>query len=435
MSSTFELYERLQKVIPTERLNNIDFLKKSFDNILEIISNNHIINKVSSDIDIFYKTKIKNFSLYESKCLILNNIKDKTKKQYLFDKNENSNLSFEVVNYLNDKNNLCIFDVNKNKLIKNLPELDDIRIIHGFKYGENMTITIDNYLNICINYKKDDYRLSIYLYKNIFKYPLILFYNSKICYLDEKLLNYQNKDNTSQNLLNQISININRLLKSEYSKNEIKKQFNSIEKYIVDFFLFQNRLQDYKLTRSMKLNVSNYNFQLEYFNDMRILFESLKNHKFNNEYFVKCKDLELKNNKLNLSIKDYEKKKLLDDGKIVFLKNNLESKVDQCNKLIEKYDNILDKNKFLFENNNKLIKNYSRIQKHYKFKIKMLFIFICFLIVINTLLFYLFLNNDYYKNQKNEFINGVNILVNNLKLQYNNLINSQFINETMGEYL
>ena len=36
MSSTFELYERLQKVIPTERLNNIDFLKKSFDNILEI---------------------------------------------------------------------------------------------------------------------------------------------------------------------------------------------------------------------------------------------------------------------------------------------------------------------------------------------------------------------------------------------------------------
>ena len=298
-----------------------------------------------------------------------------------------------------------------------------------------MTITIDNYLNICINYKKDDYRLSIYLYKNIFKYPLILFYNSKICYLDEKLLNYQNKDNTSQNLLNQISININRLLKSEYSKNEIKKQFNSIEKYIVDFFLFQNRLQDYKLTRSMKLNVSNYNFQLEYFNDMRILFESLKNHKFNNEYFVKCKDLELKNNKLNLSIKDYEKKKLLDDGKIVFLKNNLESKVDQCNKLIEKYDNILDKNKFLFENNNKLIKNYSRIQKHYKFKIKMLFIFICFLIVINTLLFYLFLNNDYYKNQKNEFINGVNILVNNLKLQYNNLINSQFINETMGEYL
>ena len=67
MSSTFELYERLQKVIPTERLNNIDFLKKSFDNILEIISNNHIINKVSSDIDIFYKTKIKNFSLYESR--------------------------------------------------------------------------------------------------------------------------------------------------------------------------------------------------------------------------------------------------------------------------------------------------------------------------------------------------------------------------------
>ena len=182
MSSTFELYERLNQIIPKEKLDNIEYLKRSFDNILEVISNNHIINKVSSDIDIFYKTKIKNFSLYESKCLVLNELNKKTNCQLLFNKNENSNISFEVVNYINEKNNLCIFDVNKNKLIKSLPDLDDIRIIHGFEYKRFITVTIDNYLNICINFKKNDYKLSIYLYKNTYKYPLILFYNSNICY-------------------------------------------------------------------------------------------------------------------------------------------------------------------------------------------------------------------------------------------------------------
>ena len=155
----------------------------------------------------------------------------------MFNKNENSNISFEVVNYINEKNNLCIFDVNKSKLIKSLPDLNDIRIIHGFKYKKFITVTIDNYLNICINFKKNDYKLSIYLYKNTYKYPLILFYNSKICYLDEKILHYSDNSNKSKNLLNQILKKLNDLLESEYSKSEIKNNFNSIEKHINDFHI------------------------------------------------------------------------------------------------------------------------------------------------------------------------------------------------------
>ena len=134
MSSTFELYEKLQKIIPKERFDNIENLKNSFDNILSVFTDNDIINEVSSDIDIFYKTKIKNFNLYESKCLQLDNVKEESKKQILFDKNDDLNKKIKIVNYLNDKNNLCIFDVSNNKLIKNLPDLSDIRIIHGFKY-------------------------------------------------------------------------------------------------------------------------------------------------------------------------------------------------------------------------------------------------------------------------------------------------------------
>lgn len=165
MSSTFELYEKIQKIIPKEKFNNIEIIKRSFDNILEIISNNEIINQVSSDIDIFYKSRIKNFNFYESNCLNLNKLKGETEKQFLFDRNEESNLALEIVNYVNDNNNLCIFDVNQNKLIKSLPKLNDIRIVHGFKYEKNIIVTIDNYLNFCINFRKNDYNISIYLYK------------------------------------------------------------------------------------------------------------------------------------------------------------------------------------------------------------------------------------------------------------------------------
>ena len=132
---------------------------------MEIISNNEIINQVSSDIDIFYKSRIKNFNFYESKCLNLNKIKGETEKQFLFDRNEETNLSLEIVNYLYDNNNLCIFDVDKSKLIKSLPKLNDIRIVHGFKFKKNIIVTIDNYLNFCINFKKSDYNISIYLLK------------------------------------------------------------------------------------------------------------------------------------------------------------------------------------------------------------------------------------------------------------------------------
>ena len=443
MSSTFELYERLNQIIPKEKLDNIEYLKRSFDNILEVISNNHIINKVSSDIDIFYKTKIKNFSLYESKCLVLNELNKKTNCQLLFNKNENSNISFEVVNYINEKNNLCIFDVNKNKLIKSLPDLDDIRIIHGFEYKRFITVTIDNYLNICINFKKNDYKLSIYLYKNTYKYPLILFYNSKICYLDEKILDYNDNLNKSKNLLNQILKKLNDLLESEYSKSEIKNNFNSIEKHINDFFIFQDKLKDYKLTRSMNLNINNYNFQLEYFNDMRVLFESIKNHNFSNESFIKCKELEVKNKELSKRIKDFDKTNKFNDGKLIFLKNSLEKKEQHCNKLIEKYDYIKSYRDSLIEENNNFKQSIIKTNRNTKFNFRLLLIFILFLIFTNCLFLYLFLIEiddtnkylNYYEYYKIMIINSFNFILTNLELQYNNLINSKFINETIKEYL
>ena len=438
MSSTFELYEKLQKIIPKERIDNIENLKNSFDNILSVFTDNDIINKVSSDIDMFYKTKIKNFNLYESKCLKLDNIKEESKKQILFDKNDDLNKKIEIINYINDKNNLCIFDVSKNKLIKNLPDLSDIRIIHGFKYEKFITVTIDNYLNICVNYEKNDYKLSIYIYKNKVKYPLILFYNSKINYLDDKMFDYKN-NNSKLNLLNEIILKINILLENEYSKDEIKARFNTIEKIIIDFFAYQEELKNYKVTRSMNLLINSYNFQLEYFNGMRILFESLKNHKFNIDYFNECNQLKNEKDKLTAKICELKEKSDFNNGKLLFFKNSLDKKELHCNKLIDKIGDLSEENVFLNKRNEELLNKVKQINKSYKFRFRFQFIVLLLLMILNLSIIFILFNelDDTSKIYKyyEYYLKMIENNIHSLNVYYNNFINSKFINETMGSYL
>ena len=438
MSSTFELYEKLQKIIPKERIDNIENLKNSFDNILSVFTDNDIINKVSSDIDMFYKTKIKNFNLYESKCLKLDNIKEESKKQILFDKNDDLNKKIEIINYINDKNNLCIFDVSKNKLIKNLPDLSDIRIIHGFKYEKFITVTIDNYLNICVNYEKNDYKLSIYIYKNKVKYPLILFYNSKINYLDDKMFDYKN-NNSKLNLLNEIILKINILLENEYSKDEIKARFNTIEKIIIDFFAYQEELKNYKVTRSMNLLINSYNFQLEYFNGMRILFESLKNHKFNIDYFNECNQLKNEKDKLTAKICELKEKSDFNNGKLLFFKNSLDKKELHCNKLINKIGDLSEENVFLNKRNEELLNKVKQINKSYKFRFRFQFIVLLLLMILNLSIVFILFNelDDTSKIYKyyEYYLKMIENNIHSLNVYYNNFINSKFINETMGSYL
>lgn len=443
MSSTFELYDKLQSIIPKERFDNIENLKKSFDNILDIISNNYIINKVSSDIDIFYKRKIKNFNLYESKCLKLNDIKEESKKQLLFNKNDNLNKTLKIINYLNDKNNLCIFDIKMKKLIKNLSDLDDLRIVHGFKYKDNIIVTIDNYLNFCINYENGDYKISIYMYKNKVKYPLILFYNSRINYLDEKIFEFKDKENKLGNLLHNIELNFDNLLKSNYSKEAIKKKFNVIEKILIDFFSYQEELKDFKVTRSMNLLMSSYAFQLEYFNGMRILFESLKNHEFNFDYYNKCIKLTDENKEIKIKLKKFKEDSKLSKGKITYLKNGLDKKEIHCNHLLTKVDRLSEENINLDKENDILLDKIGKINRNYRFKLKCQFM-ISLLLIMLSLLIVLILFNElddnnkvfkYYQYYINFFEIGMNKLFEYLNIYYNNLINSKFINETIKVYL
>ena len=56
---------------------------------------------------------------------------------------------------------------------------------------------------------------------------------------------------------------------------------------------------------------------------MRVLFESIKNHNFSNESFIKCKELEVKNKELSKRIKDFDKTNKFNDCKLIFLKNSL----------------------------------------------------------------------------------------------------------------
>ena len=125
--------------------------------------------------------------------------------------------------------------------------------------------------------------------------------------MNEKIFDYKDEKIKSYNLLNQINENINKLLLKDYSKNEIKKQFNSMEFYINNFFSYQNNIENYRLTRSLNLQNNSYKFQLEYFDGMRILFESIKNHKFNSDYFKKCDELTKKNNDDKLKLQNLEK--------------------------------------------------------------------------------------------------------------------------------
>ena len=139
----------------------------------------------------------------------------------------------------------------------------------------------------------------------------------------------------------------------------------------------------------MNLNINNYNFQLEYFNDMRVLFESIKNHNFSNESFIKCKELEIKNKELSKRIKDFIK--LINLMMVnIFLKIVWKKKEEHCNKLIEKYDYIKSYRDSLIEENNNFKQNIIKINRNTKFNFRLLFIFILFLIFTNCLFLYLF---------------------------------------------
>ena len=97
----------------------------------------------------------------------------------------------------------------------------------------------------------------------------------------------------------------------------------------------------------------------------------------------------------------------------------------------------------MIEENNNFKQSIIKTNRNTKFNFRLLLIFILFLIFTNCLFLYLFLIEiddtnkylNYYEYYKIMIINSFNFILTNLELQYNNLINIKFINETIKEYL